>query len=153
MKMRNSAIAIIAAQAARLTAGRGEDLGDQETMSYETEDQAKQLLAYCRQRKFPPAEQLARKSAEIFGATFEPERWQQDGTQRASYEVFRAVAQALEPFREEDTDTEGAAQEAPAEKPETAKKTEAKAPDGSEDSAGEPAKPTADSKTKTTGKK
>jgi hypothetical protein len=64
------------------------------------------LYGYARERKFPPAETLARKHAGISGDTFPfaslaaaPE------PVRALYTVFAAVAQALEPFHEEDTVT------------------------------------------------
>lgn len=63
---------------------------------------AMDLHAYCRERKFPPAEQLARKAAELNDEAFAFGIWQASETMRAGFEVFRAVALALEPFREPD---------------------------------------------------
>ena len=99
--MQNFKIAMIATAAARLTAGH-HDAG--EPLSARKELEAVQLYNYCRQRKFPPAEQLARKQAETSGEAFAPGIWQASETIRSTYEVFRAVAQALEPFWEEDQD-------------------------------------------------
>lgn len=65
------------------------------------------LYAYTRERKFPMPETLARKAAELAGGDYPygsiaeaPER------ERVFFTAFRAVLEALEPFREEDDPTE-----------------------------------------------
>lgn len=97
--MQNFHIAMIAAGAGMLAASRGVDRRD---LAPEHERQAAQLYAYCRERKFPPAEQLARKDAQNGGHRFDPDQWQASEPLRASYEVFRAVALALDPLWEPD---------------------------------------------------
>ena len=78
-----------------------------------TEPDAPQLAPlydYCRERKFPPAETLARKSAEMDGATFPAASLAEAAEPiQVFWTTFRAVARALEPFHdgiteEEDTD-------------------------------------------------
>lgn len=63
------------------------------------------LYTYCRERKFPSAEVLARKQGELDGKGFPhasiavaPEHVQ------VFWTVFRAVIVALEPFREDDAE-------------------------------------------------
>lgn len=100
--MQNLHIAMIAAYAARLTTINNFTDPDLGPLNADHELAAVQLHDYCRARKFPPAEQLARKAAELNNEVFAPGIWQASETLRGCYEVFRAVAQALEPFWEPD---------------------------------------------------
>jgi hypothetical protein len=113
--MRNTAIALLSMEAAKMTGTIGDMAKDAEELG-----QTLELYAYCRARKFPPAEQLARRASEIAGHEFNLEQWNAEAELRTSFEVFRAVAKALEPFHEADP--------APTEKPQAEKgKAESKA--------------------------
>jgi len=61
------------------------------------------LYDYARARKFPPPETLARKHFEIVGDVFPYNAFAEaPEITRIYYTIFRTVAEALEPFREED---------------------------------------------------
>lgn len=96
--MQNQDIAFVACTAAvRLVTPNGVPAMDYNPF-------ATDLYSYCRARNFPPAEQLARQAAKFCGQVFSADAWQSNEPVRASFEVFRAVAQALEPFWEPDSD-------------------------------------------------
>lgn len=61
------------------------------------------LYSYARDRKFPLPETLARKSAELVGSDFPwPALSDAPENVQIGFTVFRAVAEALEPFHEPD---------------------------------------------------
>lgn len=68
-----------------------------------TRDNLMSLYAYCRERKFPPAETLVRKICEIVATPFPfPSLAAAPEDVRVYFSTFRAVAETLEPFYEPD---------------------------------------------------
>jgi hypothetical protein len=63
----------------------------------------RKLYDYARERKFPPAETLARKAAELAGGDYPyPSLAAAPEPERVFFTAFRTVAEALEPFHEDD---------------------------------------------------
>lgn len=69
------------------------------------------LYDYARERKFPPPETLARKAAELAGGNFPfASLAEAPESTRVFFTAFRAVAEALEPFYQDDDPNEAQAQ-------------------------------------------
>jgi hypothetical protein len=102
--MKHGHIFATAYRAALVASVEGPAAEDVETILDAGADEALlELYAYARQRKFPPAETLARKAGELTGQPFPfssiaeaPEAVQ------VFFTTFRTVAEALEPFYEPD---------------------------------------------------
>lgn len=147
--MRHSQIAVISAQAAFLAAGKS-------IPSDDDLEELEKLYAYARERKFPAAETLARKHGENLQSPF-PYASLADApsTTQHAFVVFRAVAEALEPFYEPDPDEPdeplaaetkprgGPVQPQPAPESDLTRLPTAQAGDGSEPE--KPAEPTTES--------
>lgn len=93
------------------------------------------LYDYARARKFPPPETLARKAAELAGGDYPyPSLAAAPEGERVFFTAFRAVAEALEPFHEDDEGSNDASESASeVAAPQTADGTEAR--DGTEPAA------------------
>lgn len=98
--MRHSAIAATAIAAATVAANHVTEDGVDD---FAEREEMEGLYSYARERKFPEPETLARKAGELIGHRFPftsiaeaPEGL------RVFFTTFRAVAQALDPFHEDD---------------------------------------------------
>lgn len=134
--MFHSAIAIAAGQAgyaAFLRAAAHDERHTRQSLQEagdEFQALSDRLYDYTRQRKFPPAETLWRKAHEFDGKRVERTFDRIAEAERMFFVTFRAVAEALEPYREKDPE--------PSEETAADETDQSGDPDGSDAGATEP---------------